>query len=69
MDTGLSKKMKQDNFEQLPYFDVLLNKVFAYYATIWMDKRIEEFTKLGLKTLLTLTALNNQKNGSMLYTS
>ncbi|NOS94390.1 MAG: hypothetical protein HOP30_20950 [Cyclobacteriaceae bacterium] len=33
--------MMNDNFEQLPYYDVLLRKVFAYYDTIWMDRRIE----------------------------
>lgn len=41
--------MRRDNFEQLPYLDVLLNKVFAYYATIWMDRRIEGVHKNWLE--------------------
>src|ERR1700741_4331154 len=37
--------MKNNNFEQLPYFDVLLSKIFAYYDTIWMDRRTEGIHK------------------------
>lgn len=31
----------KSNFEALPYVDSLLRKVFAFYSTIWIDKRID----------------------------
>lgn len=44
--------MKNDNFEQLPYFDVLLSKVFAYYDTIWMDRRTEGIHKSWIENFV-----------------
>lgn len=33
--------MAKNNFEKIPLEDALLNKIMAYYRTIWMDRRQE----------------------------